>query len=114
MDMPEIIRRAGGLVKLAKAAGRHHATVLGWTRVPPQHVRAVSAATGLTAHELRPDLWDPPDTAPQPPPANDAAKNDSAKPAPKRSRTPVKPQKPQKRPTRSAADSAPATLANVA
>jgi DNA-binding transcriptional regulator YdaS (Cro superfamily) len=60
MEMSEIIRRAGGLVKLAKAAGRHHATILGWTRVPPKHVKAVAKATGIPPHELRPDLWDPP------------------------------------------------------
>jgi DNA-binding transcriptional regulator YdaS (Cro superfamily) len=60
MEMSDIIRRAGGLVKLAKAAGRHHATILGWTRVPPQHVRAVAKVTGIPPHELRPDLWDPP------------------------------------------------------
>jgi hypothetical protein len=95
MDMPEVIRRAGGLVKLAKAAGRHHATILGWTRVPPQHVRAVSAATGLSAHELRPDLWDPPAGA-EPPPASppdgpQPAANDTtkSKAAPRRSRTPT-------------------------
>lgn len=110
MEMSEIIRRAGGLVKLAKAAGRHHATILGWTRVPPQHVRAVSAATGIPAHELRPDLWDAPDTTPpRPAPANDAT-NDATKPAPKRSRTPVKSS--PKRGTRATTDTS--TLANVA
>lgn len=77
--MSEIIRRAGGLVKLAKAAGRHHATILGWTRVPPQHVKAVSFITGIPAHQLRPDLWDPPDltaSKSEPvPPANDTPKS---------------------------------------
>ncbi len=59
MDMHEIIKRAGGPTKLAKVVSRHHATVLGWTRVPAEHVRAVSRATDLPPHELRPDLWDP-------------------------------------------------------
>lgn len=112
MEMSEIIRRAGGLVKLAKAAGRHHATILGWTRVPPQHVRAVSAATGIPAHELRPDLWDAPDTAPPDPPANDPAAAPPTKPAPKRSRTPVKPSPKPKQGTRATTDTS--TLANVA
>ena len=60
MDMHEVIRRAGGVVKLAVAVKRHHATILGWTQVPPCHVRVVAAATGIPAHQLRPDLWDPP------------------------------------------------------
>lgn len=68
--MSEIIRRAGGLVKLAKAVGRHHATILGWTSVPPKHVRAVAAATQIPPHELRPDLWDAPESSPTP--ANDS------------------------------------------
>lgn len=75
--MSEIIRRTGGLVKTAKAVGRHHATILGWTRVPPQHVKAVSAASGIPAHELRPDLWDPPNTGAP-------SVNDSPKPKGKR------------------------------
>lgn len=72
-----MIRRAGGLVKLAKAVGRHHATILGWTSVPPKHVRAVAAATQIPPHELRPDLWDAPDAPP-------SAANDSPKPKAKR------------------------------
>lgn len=55
-----MIRRAGGVVKLAAAVKRHHSTILGWNRVPPEHVKAVSAATDVPPHELRPDLWDPP------------------------------------------------------
>jgi DNA-binding transcriptional regulator YdaS (Cro superfamily) len=64
MEMSEIIRRAGGLVRLAAAVDRHHATIWGWSRVPPKHVRAVAAATGLTNHDIRPDLWDPPEPRP--------------------------------------------------
>jgi len=63
MNMREIISRGGGVKRLSDTIGRHHATLLGWTRVPPQHVRAVSAATGIPPHELRPDLWDPPATS---------------------------------------------------
>lgn len=58
MEMKEIIQRAGGVTKLAAAVGRHHATVLGWSAVPPKHVRLVATLIGATAHELRPDLWD--------------------------------------------------------
>jgi hypothetical protein len=64
MNMPEIIRLAGGASKLAAAVKRHHTTVLGWTRVPPEHVRVVSTLIGKTAHDLRPDLWEPSDAIP--------------------------------------------------
>ena len=63
MNMEDIIRAAGGASKLASAVNRHRASVLGWIRVPPQHAAAVSAATGIPRHVLRPDLWEPPDAA---------------------------------------------------
>lgn len=60
MDIKTVIERAGGPTKLAKAIGKSHSTVLGWTRVPAEHVPAVSAITGIPRHELRPGLWDAP------------------------------------------------------
>lgn len=67
MDTSEIIRRAGGASKVAKTIGRHHSSVLGWTRVPAEHVRAVAALSGIPAYEIRPDIFD------APPPASEAA-----------------------------------------
>jgi DNA-binding transcriptional regulator YdaS (Cro superfamily) len=64
--MPEIIQRAGGVTKLAAAVGRHHATILGWHRVPAEHAKAVAEASGIPLHELRPDLWEPPRRAGRP------------------------------------------------
>ena len=61
MDMKHITLAAGGTAKLAKAVGRHRASVRGWTRVPAEHAAAVSAATGIPRHVLRPDLWEPPE-----------------------------------------------------
>jgi DNA-binding transcriptional regulator YdaS (Cro superfamily) len=61
MDISEIIRRGGGASKIAHAIGRHHTSILGWTRVPAEHARAVETLTGIPKHELRPDLWDRPD-----------------------------------------------------
>ena len=63
MHMKDIVRAAGGASKLANAVNRHRASVLGWTRVPAEHAAAVSAATGIPRHILRPDLWEPPDAA---------------------------------------------------
>jgi DNA-binding transcriptional regulator YdaS (Cro superfamily) len=82
MEMSEIIRRGGGMSKLAKAVGLHRASRWYWTRVPPQHVKAVAAATGIPAHELRPDLWDAPDTT-------SSSTKGSPKSKPKRSRDPA-------------------------
>ena len=49
-------------VGLAAKLGVTHTTVLRWAegRVPAERVRAVSAATGIPPHELRPDLFDAP------------------------------------------------------
>jgi DNA-binding transcriptional regulator YdaS (Cro superfamily) len=59
----DAIKAAGGPTKLAKALGLDHSTIIGWRRagrVPAERVRAVSAATGIPPHELRPDLFDAP------------------------------------------------------
>lgn len=74
MDMPDVIRAAGGLASLARSLDLHHTTVLRWKAVPPHRVRSVSGLTGIPPHELRPDLWDKP--------AADAAAANKAKPAP--------------------------------
>ena len=59
MNTREIIRRAGGPLKVAKAVGRHHATVIGWRRVPAEHARTVARMAALTPHDLRPDVFGP-------------------------------------------------------
>jgi DNA-binding transcriptional regulator YdaS (Cro superfamily) len=56
MDIREIIRAGGGPTKLGKAIGLKHSSVIAWTRVPADHVRAVAAATGIAPRLLRPDL----------------------------------------------------------
>jgi DNA-binding transcriptional regulator YdaS (Cro superfamily) len=66
----EAIRAAGGPTKLAKAIGVDHSTVIGWrraNRIPAERVRAVAVASGIPAHQLRPDIFDPP------PPNSEAA-----------------------------------------
>lgn len=60
---------AGGPTKLAKALNLSHSTVLTWKQIPADHVPAISAFTGLSRHDLRPDLWEPP----SPPPPDQAA-----------------------------------------
>lgn len=55
------IRRAisasGGSARLAQQLGLHAVTVQGWTFCPTQHVEAVEAASGVSRHDLRPDLY---------------------------------------------------------
>lgn len=65
MELADIIQKGGGVSRLATALGLHHATVIGWRKVPPHHVPRVSEVTGIPRHELRPDLWEPPAAASQ-------------------------------------------------
>ena len=58
MLMHDIIRQSGGVTKLAKAVGRHHASVLAWDKIPVEFLGAVSDLTGIAARDLRPDLWE--------------------------------------------------------
>lgn len=57
MEISEIIRRAGGVSKVAKATHRHHTSVMGWKRVPVEHARTVQELTDIPLHVLRPDVW---------------------------------------------------------
>jgi DNA-binding transcriptional regulator YdaS (Cro superfamily) len=53
------ISAAGGVAKLAAAVGVTHPSIIGWRRrgeIPLERLQAVSAATGIPALELRPDL----------------------------------------------------------
>ncbi len=67
MTISDIIAAGGGVARLARAVGVHHATVILWRskgRIPAERVPAVARITGLPRHALRPDLWDAAD-APQ-------------------------------------------------
>lgn len=48
---------AGGAPRLAHRLGLHAVSVAQWTFCPPQHVEAVEAASGVSRHDLRPDLY---------------------------------------------------------
>lgn len=58
--LQDVIERAGGVVALADKLGLHPASVSVWKAVPPKHVPAVAALTGLQMHDLRPDLFSDP------------------------------------------------------
>lgn len=59
MDTREIIRLAGGPSKVARASRRHHATVIGWARIPAEHVLTIARMSGISPHEIRPDVFGP-------------------------------------------------------
>lgn len=53
----EWLKTEGGrLALLASACGLTHGTIIQWRQVPPQHLLAVERVTGISRHELRPDL----------------------------------------------------------
>jgi DNA-binding transcriptional regulator YdaS (Cro superfamily) len=63
------IRVLGSQQALGELCGRAQATVNDWVnkigRLPPEHVLAVEAKTGVSRHDLRPDIY-PRDYAPAP------------------------------------------------
>ena len=53
----EAIKAAGGPTELARRLGIRMESTYGWKRVPPARVLAVEAATGISRHLLRPDIY---------------------------------------------------------
>lgn len=51
------VERVGGYAALAKELGKTRAGVWQWRRVPAERVLAVERLTGVSRHELRPDLY---------------------------------------------------------
>lgn len=56
------IAKAGGLAGLANPLGISIQAVSQWDEVPPLRVLAVEGVTGVSRHELRPDLYPMPET----------------------------------------------------
>lgn len=72
-DTPDALHRAkqaaGGVNNLARQIGITSQAISQWDRVPAERVLAVETATGVSRHDLRPDIYGP---APPPaPPATD-------------------------------------------
>lgn len=51
------IREAGGLTRLAASLNITKQAVAQWDEVPPLRVLEVERASGVSRHELRPDLY---------------------------------------------------------
>jgi DNA-binding transcriptional regulator YdaS (Cro superfamily) len=54
------VKAIGGVVAVAKLVGISPQAVSQWDRVPAPHAAKVAAASGVPAHELRPDIFTPP------------------------------------------------------
>lgn len=58
--LKEAIKAAGSQTKLAAAIGKTQGHVSNWLRrnyVPPEMVLPIEGATGISRHDLRPDLY---------------------------------------------------------
>jgi DNA-binding transcriptional regulator YdaS (Cro superfamily) len=62
------VEREGSLASVAAKLARHprsgepitRQAIEQWKRVPPRHVLALEAMSGVSRHELRPDIYGPP------------------------------------------------------
>ncbi|MBB2157226.1 hypothetical protein HLH33_13045 [Gluconacetobacter diazotrophicus] len=57
MDVSSIIKRAGGVVAVARAINRHPSTISGWRRVPAEVAVDVAQLAGLEPSDIRPDVF---------------------------------------------------------
>lgn len=59
--MIEIVAKAaeksGGVVSLARELGIKHTSLYSWKRVPAERVLDIERVSGVSRHELRPDLF---------------------------------------------------------
>lgn len=51
------IREAGGLKAISEPCGVSEQAVCQWDKVPPKHVLTVERVSGISRHQLRPDLY---------------------------------------------------------
>jgi DNA-binding transcriptional regulator YdaS (Cro superfamily) len=56
----QAVAKAGGPSKLSDVLGISRQAIEQWTVVPPKHVLRVEEASGISRHELRPDIYGEP------------------------------------------------------
>lgn len=54
------IRKAGGIKRVAKALCITYQAVQCWPKVPAKHVLFLESMSGVSRHNLRPDIFGPP------------------------------------------------------
>ena len=52
--------KAGGVTKLAAELGIKHPSLHSWKKIPAERVLDIERVTGISRHELRPDLYPAP------------------------------------------------------
>jgi DNA-binding transcriptional regulator YdaS (Cro superfamily) len=73
LDTPlaQACRKLGGQSALARLIGKHQTSIFEWLKdskpLPAEHVFAVEAATGISRHDLRPDIYPRADPSAQSP-----------------------------------------------
>lgn len=53
------IEKAGGAKALGRALGISHQAIGQWRQVPALRVIAIESLTGISRHDLRPDIYGP-------------------------------------------------------
>lgn len=51
--------KSGGIVALARELGIRHTALYSWKRIPAERVLDIERITGISRHELRPDIFGP-------------------------------------------------------
>lgn len=62
-EFQSYLKERGSLAAMAKELGITHSAILQWGRIPAERVLEVERITGISRHDLRPDLY--PREAPQ-------------------------------------------------
>lgn len=57
----ELLSRHGRGAQIAAALGMTRQAIYQWRQIPAEKASVISKALGLPLHELRPDLWPPPE-----------------------------------------------------
>ena len=55
--LTEAIRKVGGLHALGRALGISHKAIMYWQKTPPRRVLDVERVSGVSRHDLRPDIY---------------------------------------------------------
>lgn len=55
----EMADKVGGLKSFARRLGIRHQSLYSWKRVPAERVPEIERITGISRHELRPDIYGP-------------------------------------------------------
>ena len=55
----EAIRASGSLKKVAERLGITSQAISQWDKIPPRHVLSIEALSGVSRHDLRPDIYGP-------------------------------------------------------